>query len=253
MVESFGLENNDWIGKTYEKRAYWANAYLCDKFCAGVRTTSRCEGINSSLKKFIRSENCLLELLDNLDYVAKDYWNNEFMADFKCLYLEPVMTTGLESIEKAVSKVYMREIFFEVKKKIEWCKDAKSLVSVGVVPVANTEKAFQVRYGSLWSACMSMFFLAAQNGNMYENVLSQVEKLTKKIEPAGPQGGRNRFGREGDDHVNMLDPTIIKSNGAPRGSMNVKMGRRCRRCHGLGHDHRNCTARNKQPDDEVSV
>ncbi|RYQ94793.1 hypothetical protein Ahy_B08g089723 [Arachis hypogaea] len=156
----------------------------------------------------------------------------------------------LESIEKAVSKVYMREIFFEVKKKIEWCKDAKSLVSVGVVPVANTEKAFQVRYGSLWSACMSMFFLAAQNGNMYENVLSQVEKLTKKIEPAGPQGGRNRFGREGDDHVNMLDPTIIKSNGAPRGSMNVKMGRRCRRCHGLGHDHRNCTARNKQPDDE---
>ncbi|XP_020964540.1 protein FAR1-RELATED SEQUENCE 5-like [Arachis ipaensis] len=240
MVESFGLENNDWIEKTYEKRAQWANAYLCDKFCARVRTTLRCEGINSSLKKFIRSGNCLLELVENLDRVVKDYQNNEFMADFKCLYSEPVMTTGLESIEKAVSKVYTREIFFEVKKQIEsvaallvlhhetygtiqkfmlrkfrrplrvytilynsssknyecscklWnslgvpcshifcamkeleiealprrlvlrrsCKDAKTLEKVGAVPMADPEKAFRERYGSMWSACMSMCYIAA--------------------------------------------------------------------------------------------
>ncbi|XP_025670470.1 protein FAR1-RELATED SEQUENCE 5-like [Arachis hypogaea] len=309
MVESFGLENNDWIEKTYEKRAQWANAYLCDKFCARVRTTLRCEGINSSLKKFIRSGNCLLELVENLDRVVKDYQNNEFMADFKCLYSEPVMTTGLESIEKAVSKVYTREIFFEVKKQIEsvaallvlhhetygtiqkfmlrkfrrplrvytilynsssknyecscklWnslgvpcshifcamkeleiealprrlvlrrsCKDAKTLEKVGAVPMADPEKAFRERYGSMWSA---------------------LAKLTKEIESAGPRGGRNRFRRAGDDHVNMLDPTIVKSKGAPRGSTNAKIGRRCRRCNGLGHDRRNCTARNEQPDDEV--
>ncbi|RYQ95751.1 hypothetical protein Ahy_B08g091097 isoform B [Arachis hypogaea] len=190
--------------------------------------------------KFIRSGNCLLELVENLDRVVKDYQNNEFMADFKCLYSEPVMTTGLESIEKAVSKVYTREIFFEVKKQIEsvaallvlhhetygtiqkfmlrkfrrplrvytilynsssknyecscklWnslgvpcshifcamkeleiealprrlvlrrsCKDAKTLEKVGAVPMADPEKAFRERYGSMWSACMSMCYIAA--------------------------------------------------------------------------------------------
>ncbi|RYQ98996.1 hypothetical protein Ahy_B07g086845 [Arachis hypogaea] len=272
-------------------------------FCAGVRTTSRCEEINSSLKKFIRSGNCLLELVENLDRVVKDYWNNQFMADFKCLYSEPVMTTGLESIEKTVSKVYTREIFFEVKKQIEsvaallvlhhetygtiqkfmlrkfrrprrvytvlydssfenyecsYKGVAEAIIGVkmqkhkvGTVPVADPEKAFRVRYGSLWSACMSMCYIATQDGDTYENVLSQVAKLTKEIESVGPRGGRNRFGRAGDDHVNMLDPTIVKSKGAPRGSTNVKMGRRCRRCNGLGHDRRNCTTRNEQPDDEV--
>ncbi|XLT57819.1 hypothetical protein HN873_050423 [Arachis hypogaea] len=239
------------------------------------------------------------------------------------------MTTGLESIEKAVSKVYTREIFFEVKKQIEsvaalivlhsesygtiqkfmlrkfrrprrvytvlydssseiyecshklwnslgvpcshifcvmkeleievmstrlvlhrWCKDAKSLVLVGAVPVADLEKAFRVRYGSLWSACMSMCFLAAQDGDTYENVLSELEKLTKEIEATGPRGGRNRFGRAGDVHVDILDPTIVKSKGAPRGSTNARMGRQCRRCHGLEHDRRNCTTRNEGLDDE---
>ncbi|RYQ95750.1 hypothetical protein Ahy_B08g091097 isoform A [Arachis hypogaea] len=81
--------------------------------------------------------------------------------------------------------------------------------------------------------------------------METLAKLTKEIESAGPRGGRNRFRRAGDDHVNMLDPTIVKSKGAPRGSTNAKIGRRCRRCNGLGHDRRNCTARNEQPDDEV--
>ncbi|RYQ85172.1 hypothetical protein Ahy_B10g104663 [Arachis hypogaea] len=200
-------ENNEWIGKTDEKREHWANAYLCDKFCAGVRTTSRCEGINSLLKKFIRSGNYLLELVENLDRVVKDYRNNEFMADFKCLYSEPVMTTGLESIKKVVSKVYtlgvpcshifcaMKELEIEVLPTRlvlrRWCKDEKSLVSVGAVPVADPEKAFRVCYGSLWSACMSMYFLAAQDRDTYENVLSEVAKLTKEIEATGPRGGMN--------------------------------------------------------------
>ncbi|KAL4355638.1 hypothetical protein AHAS_Ahas09G0006700 [Arachis hypogaea] len=149
----------------------------------------------------------------------------------------------------------MKELEIEALPRLlvlrRWCKDAKTLVSVGEVPVVDPEKAFRVRYGSLWSACMSMCYIAAQDGETYENVLSQVAKLTKEIESAGPRGGRNRFGRAGDDHVNMMDPTIVKSKGAPRGSTNAKMGRRCRRCHGLGHDRRNCTARNEQPDDEV--
>ncbi|XLU56392.1 hypothetical protein S245_051040, partial [Arachis hypogaea] len=94
------------------------------------------------------------------------------------------------------------------------------------------------------------YLTAAQDGDTYENVLSELEKLTKEIEATGPRGGRNRFGRAGDVHVDILDPTIVKSKGAPRGSTNARMGRQCRRCHGLEHDRRNCTTRNEGLDDE---
>ncbi|KAL4287730.1 hypothetical protein AHAS_Ahas19G0215400 [Arachis hypogaea] len=132
----------------HEKREHRANAYLCDKFYAGVITTSRCEGINSSLKKFIRFGNCLFGLVENLDRVVKDYRNNEFMANFKSLYSDTVMTIGLESIEKAISKVYTWEIFFELRNK------------------------------------------SSHDGDMYKNALSQVAKLSKKIEAVCPQGGK---------------------------------------------------------------
>ncbi|MED6111875.1 hypothetical protein PIB30_056360 [Stylosanthes scabra] len=41
------------------------------------------------------------------------------MADFRSFHGELVITTGLGSIERALSKVYTREIFYEVKKQIE--------------------------------------------------------------------------------------------------------------------------------------
>ncbi|XP_057730159.1 protein FAR1-RELATED SEQUENCE 5-like [Arachis stenosperma] len=237
MVTSFGLGDNDWVAKTYEKREMWANAYLCGKFCAGIRTTSRCEGINSSLKKFIKSGNCLLELVENLDRVVKDYRNNEFIADYKTLYSNPVMTMGLETLERSASKLYTREIFYEVQKQIEgvaallilhrdsfgstekfmfrkfrrphhvysvfldrscdkyacscklwerlgipcchifcvlkelekeelpsqlvirrWCKDAKVADSNSMDAALDPTEGFCVRYGALWSACLSMCF-----------------------------------------------------------------------------------------------
>ncbi|KAL4390828.1 hypothetical protein AHAS_Ahas03G0184100 [Arachis hypogaea] len=42
----------------------------------------------------------------------------------------------------------------------------------------------------------------------------------------------------------------FSSKDAPRGSMNARMGRRYRRCHGLRHDRRNSTANGEGPDGE---
>ncbi|QHO19836.1 Protein FAR1-RELATED SEQUENCE [Arachis hypogaea] len=97
--------------------------------------TSRYEGINAALMKFIKFLNCLLELVQNLEHMVKDYRNNEFIADYKSLYLEPVMTTELESIERAVSQIYTKDTLFEVKKQID---------GVAVLIVLHTKS-----YGSL--------------------------------------------------------------------------------------------------------
>ena len=70
MVEKFKLHKNNWVKKAYKRKEMWANAYLRDKFYAGVRTTPRFEGYNSFIKRFIKSRHSILELVQNLECAA---------------------------------------------------------------------------------------------------------------------------------------------------------------------------------------
>ncbi|RYR62332.1 hypothetical protein Ahy_A04g019824 [Arachis hypogaea] len=99
-MESLGLDDNNWVKSTYECRASWAMGHLRGTFCAGYKTTSRCEGINAFIKGFLKSTDSILELVHSLDRVIKDYQNNEVTAQFYSTYYSPVLTTGIDSIER---------------------------------------------------------------------------------------------------------------------------------------------------------
>nr|XP_025617180.1 protein FAR1-RELATED SEQUENCE 5-like [Arachis hypogaea] len=79
-VETIGLHNNSWVRSTYEVKESWATAYLRGTFCAGYRTTSRCEGINAYIKGFLRLTDSILELVHSLNKVVKDYQKNKLTA-----------------------------------------------------------------------------------------------------------------------------------------------------------------------------
>ncbi|RYR13297.1 hypothetical protein Ahy_B04g070369 isoform B [Arachis hypogaea] len=134
-VESLGLMNNSWVKSTYELRHSWATAYLRGTFCVGYRTTSRCEGINAFIKGFLKSTNSLLELVQSLDRVVKDYRNNEVTTQFYSSYYTPVLTTGLDNIELFAAKTYTRAVFKEVRKQI---KGVGSLLFLGKDSISTT-------------------------------------------------------------------------------------------------------------------
>ncbi|KAL4381305.1 hypothetical protein AHAS_Ahas04G0120200 [Arachis hypogaea] len=113
-MESLGLDDNNWVKSTYECRASWAMGHLRGTFCAGYKTTSRCEGINAFIKGFLKSTDSILELVHSLDRVIKDYQNNEVTAQFYSTYYSPVLTTGIDSIERFASKLYTRAVFREI-------------------------------------------------------------------------------------------------------------------------------------------
>ncbi|KAL4390189.1 hypothetical protein AHAS_Ahas03G0120200 [Arachis hypogaea] len=127
--------NNSWVKSTYELQHSWATTYLWGTFCAGYRTTSRCEGINAFIKGFLKSTNSLLELVHSLDRVVKDYRNNEVTAQFYSTYYTPVFITGLDKIELFASKIYTRSFFKEVRKQI---KEVGSLLSMGKDTISTT-------------------------------------------------------------------------------------------------------------------
>ncbi|XP_025664840.1 protein FAR1-RELATED SEQUENCE 9-like [Arachis hypogaea] len=103
----------------YKKRHMWESAYLRGKFCAGYRTTSRCEGINSHVKKFLTSRYSIVDLVQNPELVVREYRNNELVAQYTSMYSTPFLTTCLDPIEKCVAAVYTRAIFMQVKREID--------------------------------------------------------------------------------------------------------------------------------------
>ncbi|XP_057734166.1 protein FAR1-RELATED SEQUENCE 5-like [Arachis stenosperma] len=114
-------EKNEWVLNEYQNRKSWASAYLQDKFCAGFRTTSRCEGINNFIKRFIGILQSLLELVQNLEHALRDYRHNELVSQFKKVYGEPVLTTRLAALEICAANFYTREMFGKVKQRLkEW-------------------------------------------------------------------------------------------------------------------------------------
>ncbi|XP_016185908.1 protein FAR1-RELATED SEQUENCE 5-like [Arachis ipaensis] len=117
-VADYDLHGKEWATQMYERRRMWANAYLRDKFCAGFRTTSRCERINAFVKKFSKTTHTIIELVQNLELVVREYQNKELLLHFNSMNSIPVMTTGLTSIEQHATSVYTREVFTDVKKQI---------------------------------------------------------------------------------------------------------------------------------------
>ncbi|RYR30103.1 hypothetical protein Ahy_B01g054939 [Arachis hypogaea] len=113
-VQVYGLEDKLWAMQMYDKKEMWVNAYLKRKFCAGYRMTSRCEGINSRVKKFLTLRHSILDLVQNLEYR-----NNKLLAQFNSIYNMPVMISCLDPVERCATAVYTRAIFKDVKKVID--------------------------------------------------------------------------------------------------------------------------------------
>ncbi|RYR63480.1 hypothetical protein Ahy_A04g021291 [Arachis hypogaea] len=230
-------------------------------FSAGVRTTSRCEGINSFLKRFIKSRETLLELVENLECVVNEYRNNELVAQFKSMYSKPVLTTGLDSIEQAAAKVYTAEVFAEVKDqlaKVAALKhvgksgmgsnvvhcvakfrrpDAKAYLNEEVDDEKDPKRAFALRYGSLWSGSIWMNFLAAKTAPTYCYTIGCVNGIIKDLEK------RLCLVENVSRPVKDIeDPEIVKTRGAPKLNKKFKglKTRNCSRCGQTGHTRRTC-------------
>lgn len=153
LVEKYGIANNPWIDTMYETRASWASTFMQDKFFAGIRTTSLCEGINSFIKNYLHCKCSLLDFLFNFERAMKKYRHNELESDFKSSYGEPVMTTALSGIEYGAAKILTRSMFWEVKGQIEDAlglnverSEVANIVMMKMRKISNRRKEYIVVY-----------------------------------------------------------------------------------------------------------
>ncbi|RYR41629.1 hypothetical protein Ahy_A08g038040 isoform B [Arachis hypogaea] len=80
----------------YKKRHSWATTHIRGKFFAGFRTTSRCEGLNSIIAKYVNSR----------------YNLKEVQADLASVNGRPSMQMCFQQLKRSAANVYTLSIFY---------------------------------------------------------------------------------------------------------------------------------------------
>ncbi|XP_025665151.1 protein FAR1-RELATED SEQUENCE 5-like [Arachis hypogaea] len=100
MVEGFGVENKSWVLDMYKKRHSWATAHIRGKFFAGFRTTSRCEGLNSIIAKYVNSRYNLVEFIQHFNRCVDHIQWKEVQADHASVNGRPICVLVHEDIDE---------------------------------------------------------------------------------------------------------------------------------------------------------
>ncbi|OMP03471.1 hypothetical protein COLO4_10395 [Corchorus olitorius] len=110
-----------------ESRAVVVKKFSCNK--AGARmakwmkrcrmkTTSRCEGYNSYVKKFIKREGTLVEFLQSVENVVKAMRERETKEEFYSLQTKPLARTEVKALKENAGNVFSRKSFDRFRKEL---------------------------------------------------------------------------------------------------------------------------------------
>ena len=66
-VEDNNLQQNEWAISIYAKRKSWAWIFLRGNFFGGMRTTQRCESMNSYMSRFLHSKHLMSAFVSQID------------------------------------------------------------------------------------------------------------------------------------------------------------------------------------------
>ncbi|CAN1345351.1 Protein FAR1-RELATED SEQUENCE 5 [Linum perenne] len=123
FLEDCTLSDNTWINTNLTlKREDWADTYFRKKFFAGMRTTSRCEGLNSQLGKKVKN-GANLKVLDF--FVSFDRWmtelrEEELRLDYQSIHSTPeIQSKALKSLEESAAAVYSLKAFLKFRDELE--------------------------------------------------------------------------------------------------------------------------------------
>ncbi|KAK0586913.1 hypothetical protein LWI29_014328 [Acer saccharum] len=153
-IETFGVQQNEWVKLMYCKRKLWAETFLRNTFFGGLRSTQRSESINSFLNRFLHRRLKLYEFMNHIDKAMSRLRNNEMKDDFDTINEHPVLVTHLLQLEKHAAEVYTRntfawvrdEIKSEAKLSILNCVDDMDSVTYTFKKFSVGDKTWNVRY-----------------------------------------------------------------------------------------------------------
>ncbi|CAN1141550.1 Protein FAR1-RELATED SEQUENCE 5 [Linum perenne] len=120
FVENCGLQDDKWVREhLYDRRDAWAHTYLRSTFLTGITTTSRCEGINSQLGRYLHNRYNLFGFFTHFTRWMRDLREKEVKMDFESSYgLPEIKYVALKSIEESGARAFTRKVFYEFRDEL---------------------------------------------------------------------------------------------------------------------------------------
>ncbi|XP_059460161.1 protein FAR-RED IMPAIRED RESPONSE 1-like [Corylus avellana] len=108
LLDSYDLNDHDWLHQLYNDRTFWVPAYLKGVFWAGMRTTQRSESMNAFFDGYLHPSTTLKQFVDQYDLALRKKVENETHADFKSF------TTKVKVQNAVVEDAYVKLVTYVV-------------------------------------------------------------------------------------------------------------------------------------------
>ncbi|OMP09610.1 Zinc finger, PMZ-type [Corchorus olitorius] len=120
MVRQFNVERHPWVIQKFLTRELWAQAFVTGNFFATVKSTSRCEGMHSYMKRYVKHTGTLFEFMRSVDKARISMRMLELVVDFYSRVRRPVTRhSHLRELENYVESVYTERALARFRREVE--------------------------------------------------------------------------------------------------------------------------------------
>jgi zinc finger SWIM domain-containing protein 3 len=154
MLDKYGLHENEWLQRWFEKRKHWALVYGRNTFSAHMSTTQRSESMNNELKRYISIKYDMLTFFHHFERLVADKRFEEVRCDFKATQTTPKMKTDASYMLRQAATTYTPAIFKmfqeQVLRTLNYdtflCDDSDTEKKVYKVNFHGTQRVHVVRF-----------------------------------------------------------------------------------------------------------
>ncbi|XP_016169559.1 uncharacterized protein LOC107612296 isoform X2 [Arachis ipaensis] len=119
-----------------------------------------------------------------------------------------------------------------------WHKNAKSLDKYADITEVGSERDFLLHHGELHAAAQWMLYVGARSPSLFSHVLNGIHTLLPELD----SGHEHVHQKKEKDTVEIYDPDVVKTKGAPHVLRQVRKKRRCTHCKKTRHTKRHYNA-----------
>ena len=111
MIDKYGLRDNEWLQRLFEKKEHWALVYGKNTFSAHMSTTQRSESMNNELKRYISIKYDMLTFFEHFGRLVADKRFVEVKCDFKASQTTPKLKAEGSYVLRQAATTYTPAIF----------------------------------------------------------------------------------------------------------------------------------------------
>ena len=154
MLDKYGLHENEWLQRWFEKREHWALVYGRNTFSAHMSTTQRSESMNNELKRYISIKYDMVTFFHHFERLLADKRFEEVRCDFKATQTTPKMKTeasymlrqAATTYTPAIFKIFQEQVLRTLNYDTFICDDSDTQHKVYKVNFHGTQRVHVVKF-----------------------------------------------------------------------------------------------------------